>query len=121
MQVGLENHRVHGLRRHVDDVRPRVAQPHQEEQQAFFVERHSGQFLQLVLVQRERRDDHRRAMRRIRPEQRLPDLREPGLQLLERGQLLFECEIARKRGLGNHGRLGAWGLGRADQPGPLTT
>ena len=53
VQVVIQDHRVHGLRGHVDHVRARVAQADQQEQQPLLVIRGAGQLAELTLVERQ--------------------------------------------------------------------
>ena len=110
VQVVLEDHRVHRLRRDVDHVRARVAQPDQQEQQPLLVEAHAGQLAQLLLVERQRGHDDRRAV--VRPRvagHGVPHLEHPRLQRLEGGEFLLEREVRGEGWLRDHGASHAVG------------
>jgi len=102
VQVVVEDQRVHRLRGDVHDVGSWVAQPDQQEEQPFLVERRAIELAQFVLVQRERRHDHRRAGLVGRAHHDVPDLVEARFQLLEATQFLFERERVGKWRLRNH-------------------
>ncbi len=119
LEVVVQDHRVHRLRGDVDDARPRVAQPDQEEEQPLFVEAGAGELAQLALVEGHRRHDHRGVRRLVLHGEGVPDLEQLRLEELELGPLGLGAEIGGEGGLWDHGRFGLNGSrGWAPRPEP---
>ncbi len=102
VEVVVQDHRMHGLRGHVDHPGPRIPQPDQQEEQALLVEAHAGQLLELALVEGHGRHDDRGMGLLVAHGEGLPDREEAGLELPERGNLRVQCEIRGKWRLRNH-------------------
>ncbi len=90
LQVVLEDERVHRLGRHVDHPRVRIAQPDEEEEQALLVEARGLELGELLLVEREGRDHDGGVRLFLARREGVPEQMQPGLQLLELGDLLLD-------------------------------
>ena len=101
LEVVLEDERMHGLRRHEDDARPRIAKPDEKEQEPLLVEARTLELPHLGLVEGERRDDDRGVGLLVLHRDRIPDLGQARFQGLELGELLLERERGRERRAGN--------------------
>ena len=83
IQVVLDDVRVDGLARDVDEPRVRVPEPDQREQQPLLVVHGADDLAQFVLVDAERRhDDGRVCIRRVARHRR-PDVPQPVFQCIE--------------------------------------
>ena len=112
VQVVIEDQWMDRLRGHVGDVRARVAQPDQQEQQPLFVEGGAIELGQLLLIERERRHDDRRRRQVLLGADDVPHLVQPRLEPVEVGQLLIAGQLVGERRFRNHEALPADGATR---------
>ena len=102
LEVVLEEERVDGLRGHVYEMSPRVAEADQEEEQPLLVERGPRQLAELALIKGQGRHYDGCVVLFVPGEDRAPELGEARLEGVESRDLRFKVEIAGERRLGNH-------------------
>ena len=97
LEVVLEDQGVDRLGGDEDDPGPGVPEADQEEQEALLVVARPLQLLELALVERQRRDDDRGVGLLVSHGDGVPDLLQPGLELLELGKLTLGRQVRRER------------------------